>query len=134
MGFIAGVLVALVTGVVSGGYASLVVTRMARFEELRNETRRIIWGIDYVYIGGEPPQVTAHRSMRELLYISSELYALKHGDAGDTVSRLLQEIDNTRLTPPASVDAMNERYSRWQRTCRDLMPANAVIFNPIPKL
>jgi len=71
-------IVALLTGISTG----LVVSRMARFEELRNEARRIVWGIDYMYGEGDRPRITEQRPVGELLYVSSELYALKHAAAG----------------------------------------------------
>lgn len=121
---IVDVLVALVTGVSAG----LVVTRMARFEELRNEARRIVWGIDYIYAGGDRPDIIERRPTGELLYVSSELYALKHVAAGEAVSRLLQEITGTISSPPNNVESMNKRYTDWQRICRELKPERNIIF------
>lgn len=126
--FIVNVVVALVTGFTVGISAGLVVARMARFEELRNEARRIIWGIDYIYAGGDRPRIIERRHTGELLYVSSELYALKHVAAGETVSRLLQEITETLSNPPCDAELMNKRYADWQRTCRELKPERNIIF------
>ncbi len=126
--FIVNVALALVTGFAVGISAGLVVARMAKFEELRNEARRIIWGIDYIYAGGGRPRITERRPTGELLYVSSELYALKHVTAGETVSQLLQVITTTLYSPPGDVEAMNQRYADWQRTCRELKPEKKIIF------
>jgi hypothetical protein len=126
---IVAIVVALITGFVTGTSAGLVVARMARFEELRNEARRIVWGIDYIYTGADPPRINERRPTTELLYISGEFYALKHRDAGEAVSRLFQEIGTTLSSLPRNVEAMNERYSGWKRTCRELKPERKVIFS-----
>lgn len=123
--FVINSIVALLTGISTG----LVVSRMARFEELRNEARRIVWGIDYIYGEGARPRVTEQRPVGELLYVSSELYALKHASAGGAVSDLLQEITATLYSPPADAETMNRRYLDWQRTCRELKPDRRVIFS-----
>ena len=121
---VVNVFVALLTGISTG----LVVNRMARFEELRNEARRIIWGIDYLYDGGDRPGIVEQRPVGELLYVSSELYALKHASAGESLSRLLEEITATLSSPPADVETMNQRYLGWQGVCRQLKPERKVIY------
>jgi hypothetical protein len=119
---------------VTGVSAGLVVARMAKFEDLRNEARRIIWAIDYIYDSGEPPRIIERRPAGDLLHISAELYALKHKAAGDAVSRLLQDVTTTRYSPPSTFKAMEERYLGWQRTCREPKPDRNVIFSASWKL
>ena len=62
----------LLTGLVTGVTASIVVARLAKFEELRNEARRIVWGIDWIIENGSH-KFKADSRISNLLYISSEI-------------------------------------------------------------
>ncbi len=119
----------LVTGVITGLITGYCVTRMARFADLRNEARGIVWGIEFIYIGGSRPKIEAKRHVGKLVYLSAELYSLKHKGAGNTVSALRQEIEQTLKSPPTNFAEMNERYSKWQRTCRELKPNWGSLFS-----
>jgi len=119
-------MISLITGIIAGVITGLItgycVTRMARFADLRNDARRIVWGIEFMYHGGSTPQIRENRPVGELAYVSAELYSLKHKGAGDTILALLKEIRGTLQSPPTTCAEMNERYSNWQRICRELKP------------
>ena len=117
-GFITGIIAGVLTGLISGYF----VTRMARFGDLRNEARRIVWGIEFMYSGGNMPQIRENRPVGQLVYISAELYSLKHKRAGDTVATLRREITETLRSPPINPAEMNEKYTNWQQICRELRP------------
>lgn len=69
-------------GLVSGLYTGLIVTRYARFAELRNETLRIIRTIDFMQDGSKV-DVSNDQGVPKLVLISSDLIFLGHRMAGE---------------------------------------------------
>ncbi len=121
------VFVALLVGVLTGITAGVVVSRLAKFEELRNEARQIIWGIDWIEEDNRL-KFRFKREPGELVYISSELFALKHQNAGELINTLLAEIDKAIYLPSMTSEEMSVIYSKWQRDCRELKPDRQTIF------
>lgn len=123
---VTGLVTGIITGVISGYY----VTRMARFTDLRNEVRQIVWGIEFMYHEGSTPQIRENRPVDKgkLVYVSAELYSLKHKGAGNAVLALQKEITETLQNPPTNFAEMYKRYSNWQQVCRELKP-NRFLFS-----
>lgn len=122
----------IITGVITGLITGYCVTRMARFGDLRNEARRIVWGIEYIYHDRSTPLIREKRPVGELVYVLAELYSLKHKGAGNTVSALLQEIRGTLKSPPTNPTEMKDRHDNWQQICRELKPNWISIFSLNP--
>mgnify|MGYP000901260433 FL=1 len=118
----------ILIGLFSGVYAGLIVARVAKFEELKNEAKRVVWGIDYVSINDSNPNVTSTTDRTIFSAISSELYYLRHSNAGDKINQLSNIIDHTMRRPPNYVDDMNKNYLTWQKIIRELRPDFKSIF------
>ncbi len=125
------ILIGVLTGVIAGLHSGIVVARMSKFEEVRNQIKRIIWNIDFMYSSGKP-EIIARKDISELTFLSSDFYALKHPRAGEQTSVLQGEIDRVLNSPPEKYEEMNELYSEWQKTCKNLKPGYRVIFSLKP--
>jgi hypothetical protein len=124
-------LFSLPIGIVSGLYSSLVVTKYARFSELRREALRIVRSINYI---GDDTQLTVQEpsNLGSLALIASDLYGLGHRSAGDTVNLLYdiilganQSVVSGSMTPSAYM----AQHSDWQRQVREIGP-NKRIYLP----
>ncbi|EGL54642.1 hypothetical protein MAMP_01461 [Methylophaga aminisulfidivorans MP] len=103
---------------------------MAKFEEIRNQVKKIILGIDFIQESHEI-KFFIKKDITELSALSSDLYAMKHPKSADSVARLFQEI-NEYIHNYKSLNAtetMNQVYTQWQRECRQLRPNYRVIFS-----
>ncbi|MBU2571169.1 MAG: hypothetical protein KJ725_14320 [Gammaproteobacteria bacterium] len=125
------ILISVLTGVIAGIYSGIAVARMSKFEEIRNQIKRIILNIDFMY-SSEQPKILPKKDVSELLFLSSDFYALKHACAGENTSKLLAEVNNVINVPPQEFEVMNKTYSEWQETCRNLKPNFRVIFSLKP--
>ncbi|NYZ62569.1 hypothetical protein [Luteimonas deserti] len=124
-------LLSLPIGIVSGLYSSLVVTKYARFSELRREALRIIRSIDYI---GDETHMTIRepRSLSSLALIASDLYGLGHRPAGDKVKSLYDIIlgANRSVVSGAMVThTYMAQHADWQRQVREIGP-NKRIYLP----
>src|ERR1700687_1696096 len=89
--FGAEVALGLAVGVISGIYSGLVVTRMARFDALKNELKRLILGIDFME---EPEGVrfNVQKDPGDFTSISADFAALGHSKACEAALKLSSEI------------------------------------------
>ena len=89
---ILSLLLGIPIGIISGLYTGIIVTRYARFAELRNETLRIIRSIDFVH---EAPNilVSNDQDVSKLALIASDLFFLSHRTAGEKVNELRRVLD-----------------------------------------
>lgn len=116
-------------GIVSGLYTGLIVTRYARFAELRNEILRIIRNIEFIY---EMPNIhfKNESDLSKLMLISSDLLFLHHRIAGEQVAKLSREIQSSNDDARYGGVDINDyfgRHNRWQATARNLSPNMFVI-------
>jgi len=125
------IMISVLTGVIAGIHSGIVVARMSKFEEVRNQIKRIIWNIDFMY-SSDKPEIITRKDISELTFLSSDFYALKHPCAGEQTSILQSEIYKVLNSPPNKFEKMNELYSEWQETCRNLKPGYRVIFSLKP--
>lgn len=128
MEFSINILIGIFIGIFAGVISGIIVARISKFEEIRNQVKRIIWSINYIYISNEQPKITAQKDISELIYLSSDFFALKHVGAGNELSNLRAQIGNTISSPPKTCDEMEEIYTEWQNTCRNLKPSRRIIF------
>lgn len=118
-------------GIAGGLYSSLVVTKYARFSELRSEALRIIRSIGF--IGDDDKlEITEPESLKSMALIASDLAGLGHKVACETVLEIYNVIlaSNSATTagemrPTAYMDA----YADWQRRTREISP-NKRIYLP----
>lgn len=127
---ILSLLLGIPIGLASGLYTGIIVTRYARFAELRNETLRIIRAIDFMSEENSV-RITNDEDVPKLLLVSSDLLFLSHKEAGEQVNQLLQEISTT--TADARNGKINSieyvgRHSAWQRVARELPPSKKVLW------
>ncbi|MGY1425223.1 hypothetical protein [Lysobacter sp. A289] len=124
-------LLSLPIGIVSGLYSSLIVTKYARFSELRREALRIIRSINY--IGDDTKlQVTEPSNLSALSLIASDLYGLGHRAAGDTISSLYDIILGASMAASSGFitpAAYMTQHGDWQRRAREIGP-NKRIYLP----
>ena len=117
-------------GLISGIYTGIIVSRLVRFAELRNETLRIIRGINFIE---RPPviEVSNENETSKLILISGDMYFLKHSKAGDILHSLSIEISRTNYEAKAGKTTLTEyskHYEEWQIKARNLSPNKWVIF------
>lgn len=130
------ILLSIPIGVISGLYTGLIVTRYARFAELRNEALRIIRTIDFVH---EAPKILVFndQDISRLVVIASDLFFLSHRNAGEKVIKLSNDIQGTNKEARdgrVSIREYEDHYSRWQAVARDLPPSKRVIWRLWGKL
>lgn len=111
-------------GIVSGLYSSLIVTKYARFSELRREALRIIRSINYI---GDDQHMTVQEpaNLSSLAQIASDLYGLGHRSAGDTVNSLYDAIlGANRAVMSGAIDPRTymSQHDDWQRQAREVDP------------
>ena len=133
---ILSLLLGIPIGIISGLYTGIIVTRYARFAELRNETLRIIRSIDFVH---EAPKilVSNDQDVSKLALIASDLFFLSHRTAGEKVNELSKNIPATNYEARSgriSIGEYGDRYSRWQTIARELPPSKRVIWSLWGKL
>lgn len=116
------ILINLGIGLVAGIYAGLIVARLSKFEELKNEAKRIVWGIDFMSVNNSSPELIKRSDTAKFLAISGELYFLKHRKAGDSINNLSSAIDGVFRKPPNHSNDVDVYYSTWQKIIRELRP------------
>ena len=120
MEFSINILTSIFIGIFAGVISGIIVARISKFEEIRNQIKRIIWSIDYIYASNEQPKIIPKKDISELIYLSSDLFALKHVQAGNELSRLKAHIEDTISSLPKTYDEMEEIYTKWQNTCKQM--------------
>lgn len=131
MEFMLTTIISLITGVVAGIYSGLIVTRVSRFEQLRDEVKRIILSIDYISDGNRV-EFKIRRDIADIAFVSSDLLFLGHKVAGDEVWLLFNEISDMLNSRSTTIDDMSKNYSLWQKRCRQLYPNLAIILSLKP--
>lgn len=125
-----GLLLSIPLGLVSGLYTGLIVTRYARFAELRGEALRIIRAIDFMQ-EDSGVHITHHEDVPKLLLVSSDLLFLHHRKAGEFVAQLFQQISSTNYDAQSGklcAGEYNNRYAAWQEAARALPPNKLVMW------
>lgn len=116
-------------GIISGLYTGIIVTRYARFAELRNEALRIIRSIDFMQESSSI-QISNDHDVSKLILISSDMFFLRHIKAGELVSQLSQQIQSTNNEARygrINISDYSNRYASWQTSARNLPPNKFVI-------
>lgn len=116
------ILINLGIGLVAGIYAGLIVARLSKFEELKNEAKRIVWGIDFMSVNNSSTEMIKRSDTAKLLAISGELYFLKHRKAGDSINNLSSAIDGAFRKSPSHSNDIDVYYRTWQKIIRELRP------------
>ncbi|WP_312400739.1 hypothetical protein [Stenotrophomonas indicatrix] len=124
-------LLSLPIGVVSGLYSSLIVTKYARFSELRREALRIIRSINFVG-DNEGAQIIEPDNLDALALIASDLIGLGHDAAGKEANRIYDVILSSNaaaLAGAISAKRYLHLHASWQQQVRCLGP-NKRIYLP----
>jgi hypothetical protein len=111
---------ALIPGAVAGYYAGLLIAKLSKFNSLKYEALRAVRGIDYMG-DATNTQILKSNKVEDLHLIGSELFQLKHTNAGETVSRVSGETLNAIATcsmTSYSVETMKQNISSWQKQLR----------------
>lgn len=123
-----GLLLSLPIGILSGLYSSLVVTKYARFSELRREALRIIRSINY--IGGESHvSVQEPTNLASLALVASDFYSLGHRSAGNTVNSLYDIIlscNSSVVSGAMAPQTYAANHSEWQHQVRKIGPSKHI--------
>ena len=97
---------------------------MARFAGLQNEAKRLVRSLDWILDDPAIERATiknVERLNARFALISSELYFLKHKDAGNTINTIsgdfVQILGRRKLG-----ERFEERYDSWQRAIRRMQP------------
>lgn len=124
-------------GLISGLYTGLIISRYARFAELRNEVLRAIRRIDFMQ------EETFVRIMRGseiqgfLTLVSADLLFLAHRKAGARVQSLaieIAQVNQLAMTGQLIVEEYGSHYANWQEQARELPPNMWVIWSIWGKL
>lgn len=127
---------ALPIGVATGLYSGVIVSRYARFADLRNQLLRIIRSIDYMQ-EQDRLDIKNDQDVSKIMLISGDLFFLKHQKAGQNVSALLSEIEHTKILATSGqidVAAYENKYREWQTIANSLTPNRLVLFSFWSKL
>jgi hypothetical protein len=124
------IVISLITGVLAGLYSGLVVARISRFEELRNEIKRIILGFEFMY-DGKTLQLSMKRNVGEIVHASCDLIGFGHKAAGEAALSIHGEISKV-LCLPTTYQAVESGFAQWQKSCRELRPNMKVILSLRP--
>ena len=125
---VVSLLLGIPIGLVSGLYTGLIVTRYARFAELRNEILRVIRVIDFMEDNGSI-DIRHDQDVPKLHLIASDLLFLGHHAAGEQTLKLVQDMSHTNYSAKhgkMSIHEYGEKYSEWQTTARRL-PGNKLV-------
>jgi hypothetical protein len=125
------IIISLVTGVLAGLYSGLIVARISRFEELRNEIKRIILGFEFVY-DGQTLELSTKRDPGALVNASSDLIAFGHEAAGNVSLSIYHEMSTVLNVPGATYKMAECGFSQWQDSCREMKPNMKVILSLRP--
>jgi len=112
------IVINLGVGLIAGIYAGVVVARVSKLEELKNEAKRIVWGIDFVSVNNSAPELIKRSDTSKFLDISSEMYFLKHKQAGNGINGLSKAIESVLREAPEHSNDIDIYYSTWQRVIR----------------
>jgi hypothetical protein len=116
-------------GIISGLYTGIIVTRYARFAELRNETLRIIRSIDFMQESAFI-HISNDEELSKFMLISGDMYFLKHSKAAEQVNQLRDDIEASNREARfgrISMSDYSKRYGNWQDIARNLSPNKFVI-------
>jgi hypothetical protein len=134
---IISILLSVPIGVIGGLYSGLIVTKYARFSDLRNQLLRIIRKIQFIATTGNSMKIWNDEDVPNIILVQSDLYFLQHREAGHSVGRLCSEImEANRLARSGriNIDDYSERHRRWQHEGRKLKPRMQTIFSLWPNL
>ncbi|PNM19800.1 hypothetical protein [Yersinia enterocolitica] len=121
---IENIIIGVMTGIISGGYTGLVISKYILFTSLRREALRIIRRIDYIDGQG----YSNYESLPEMVLISSDFLSLNHQKAGDSIMGVFNKINTEISMRPLSTNG--DIICEGQKTIRSL-PANIwVLINP----
>lgn len=123
------IIISVITGVVSGFISSVLVTRLARFENLRSEAQRILRGLEYMQTDNGVDIIAGRPDSTRLTNIASDFYALGHQKAGTLICELNSDI-NRVLCDPQSYELVQIADAEWQRVGRSLKPNMRAILKP----
>ena len=118
-------------GLISGLYTGLIVTRYARFAELRNEVLRIVRTIDFMENGARV-DISNDHDVPKLVLISSDLLFLGHRVAGEQVIRLSSDMSTKNYSArhgQINVEEYGKHYASWQKTGRELPGSKRVLWS-----
>ncbi|ATA22841.1 hypothetical protein BIY26_23055 [Brenneria goodwinii] len=120
-----GIFIGVLTGIISGAYTGLILSKYVLFTSLRREALRIVRRIDY--IDGEG--YSNYESLSELILISSDFLASKHKRAGEEVMVIFKEL-NSEISN-SNKKTKGEKIVDAQRRLR-IIPVNIwSIINPL---
>ena len=129
-------LIAIAIGLLTGLYSGLIVARMARFAGLQNEAKRLVHSLDWILDDPAIERATIksiERLNAQFVLISSELYFLKHKDAGNTINTIsadfVQILGTQRLG-----EKIDARYDRWQQAIRMMQPNWRAVLSLRPRV
>ncbi|MEI3777053.1 hypothetical protein [Pectobacterium brasiliense] len=119
------IFIGILTGIISGAYTGLILSKYVLFTSLRREALRIVRRIDY--IDGEG--YSNYESLSELILISSDFLASKHKRAGEYVMGIFNELSFEILNSNKKTNG--DKIVDAQRRLR-VMPVNIwSIIDPI---
>ncbi|EAS2187820.1 hypothetical protein BIX46_04110 [Salmonella enterica] len=121
------IFIGILTGIISGAYTGLILSKYVLFTSLRRETLRIVRRINY--IDGEGYSNYESLSELILILISSDFLALKHKRAGEDVMAIFNELNLEVLNSNKKTNG--DKIVDAQRRLR-MMPVNIwSIINPL---
>lgn len=137
------IFLSFLTGVVSGGYASIVVSKYIAFCNAKTQLLFAVKSIYFEAIGGKYVEVKFISLDTAALWYQ-EFERLGHVKARDTASDVIKEARKVcerieRVVPhpdsrmPYTPDEMFSFLEKWQQQVSNLSPSFCKIFSPFPK-
>lgn len=118
-------------GILGGLYSGMIVSRYARFAELRNEVLRIVRSINYIQ-ESSAVVISDDEDVSKLVLVSSDLFFLKHKKAAERVNLISSKIaESSYAARLGRVDS--EEYGKLVTDCqylaRTLPPNKRVLWS-----
>lgn len=114
--------IGFVTGLATGLYSSLVVTRYFFFLGFQNEILNTIKKIDYMLIDSKLV-ISNNTGIGNIFYVSTNFYRFHFKAAGDAASNLFSEISRVNIQAAKGLVSCAEyenHFLGWQKSARNI--------------
>ena len=115
----------LLIGLMGGLYTSLIVTRYAKFSDLKNKAINAIRNIDFM-VKGDKLSISGDCDLNKLLVnIRGDLIGLQHHKAENILGGMAKEITDINIKANAGklkLENYEQYYADWQSKCRKIRP------------
>lgn len=112
-------------GLATGIYAGVVMARVMLFASVRQRARQVIRTVDFIQTASGWETLKPTVRVEELSDCASELFHLRHQEAGMKMMDLAREVSDAldRNMPDKARANLGERHGEWYERIRQLPPS-----------